>query len=217
MLRFWKGSPIREGKVGVLPGAFNPPTVAHEALAAAARAQYGLDQVLFLVPEAFPHKDYEGATFEDRIAMLRAALANDAGYAIASSDQGLFIGIARQVRAMCADGVEICLICGRDAAQRIVGWDYGEGPSVGEQLREFQLLVASREGEYVPPVDCADRIHAVDLDRSVDAVSATRVREESAGGAQWRRWVTPEVAEEIMRRGLYGAGLHVSPPDGRSA
>jgi len=207
MLRFWKGSAVHAGKVGVLSGAFNPPTIAHQAVAAAARAQHGLDQVLFLVPESFPHKDYEGATFDDRIAMLRAAVAGDSGYAIASSDQGFFIDIARQVREACGDEVEISLICGKDAAERIVGWDYGEGLSFGEQLREFQMLVASRKGEYRPPVEYADQILNVRLSDALDAVSSTQVREAVTAGGEWHGWVTSEVAEEMARRGLYGLPL----------
>jgi hypothetical protein len=43
-------------------------------------------------------------------------------------------------------------MCGRDAAERIVGWDYGDGPPIQDQLNEFRLLVASREGEYSPVI-----------------------------------------------------------------
>ena len=107
MLRFWEGSPVEQGKVGVLPGAFNPPTVAHEALAAAARAQFDLAQVVFLLPESLPHKSYEGAPFEDRIAMLIAVAAKETAYAAASSEKGLFVEIARQVRERYGERVEI--------------------------------------------------------------------------------------------------------------
>jgi len=205
MLRFWKGSPIGAGTVGVLPGAFNPPTVGHEAVAAAARDQFDLGQVVFLVPEVFPHKSYEGASLEDRIAMLCAAAGQEAAYAVASSREGLFIDIARQVRERYGDGIEICLICGRDAAERIVGWDYGDGPPLRDQLKEFRLLVASREGEYVPPARYASRIQRVELAASFDEVSSSSVREAVALGSAWRRWVNERVAAEIDRRGLYQA------------
>jgi nicotinate (nicotinamide) nucleotide adenylyltransferase len=205
MLRFWKGSPIGAGTVGVLPGAFNPPTVGHEAVAAAARDQFDLGQVVFLVPEVFPHKSYEGASLEDRIAMLCAATGQEAAYAVASSREGLFIDIARQVRERYGDGIEICLICGRDAAERIVGWDYGDGPPLRDQLKEFRLLVASREGEYVPPARYASRIQRVELAASFDEVSSSSVREAVALGSAWRRWVSERVAAEIDRRGLYQA------------
>lgn len=191
--------------MGVFPGAFNPPTVGHEAIAASARAQFGLEQVMFLVPEVFPHKSYEGATFEDRIAMLCAATGPERAYSVASSDEGLLINIARQVRERYGNGVEICLICGRDAAERIVGWDYGDGTPLGDQLKEFRLLVASREGEYAPPAEYASRIQLVELASSFDEVSSTSVREAAAQGSVWHRWVSGPVAAEIDRRGLYQA------------
>ena len=203
MLRFWEGSPLTAGRAGLLPGAFNPPTPAHVAVAREGRAQHDLDQVVFVLPEVFPHKDYQGATFADRLAMLRAVLDREEGYAVASSDKGLFIDIARQAKNAYGPGVETCLICGRDAAKRIVEWDYGEGPAFAEQLKEFQLLVASRRGAYTVPAAYAGRIHTVDLPVSFDAVSSTRIRETVAKGGAFQAWVDRRVADEIERRGLY--------------
>jgi len=203
MLRFREGSPLTAGRAGLLPGVFNPPTLAHVAMAQEGRAQHDLDQVVFVLPEAFPHKDYQGATFEDRLAMLRAGVAGNEGYGVASSDKGLFIDIARQAKNAYGPGVEICLICGRDAAERIVGWDYGKGPAFAEQLEEFQLLVASRRGAYCVPAEHANRIHMIDLPVSFDAVSSTRIRETVAEGSAFEEWVDRRVAEVIQRRGLY--------------
>lgn len=203
MLSFWEGSPLTAGRAGLLPGVFNPPTQAHLAMAREGRAQHDLAQVVFVLPEAFPHKDYRGATFEDRLAMLRAVVGRNEGYALASSDKGLFIDIARQAKNTFGPGVEICLICGRDAAERIVEWDYGKGPSFAEQLKEFQLLVASRQGAYTVPAGHAGRIHTIDLPVSYDAVSSTRIRGTVAKGGAFQAWVDRRVADEIERRGLY--------------
>lgn len=203
MLRFRYRAPLKTGKIGLLPGAFNPPTLAHTAVAREARLQYGLDQVVFLLPQAFPHKGYEGASFEDRLGMLRSVAGGEKGFAVASSDRGLFIDIARQAREMSGPKAEIYLICGRDAAERIVGWDYREGPSFAEQLEEFQLLVASRGSEYTVPAAYEDRIHGVKLAYSFEAISSTRIREAVAAGKPFRAWVDERVADEIERRGLY--------------
>ena len=203
MLRFPYRAPLRVGKIGLLPGAFNPPTVAHVAVAREARVQHGLDQVVFLLPEVFPHKGYEGATFEDRLAMLQSVVEGEEGFAVASSDKGLFIDIAREARETCGPRVEIYLICGRDAAERIVGWDYDEGPSFAEQLKEFQLLVASRGGDYAAPAVYESRIHGIDLPVSFETVSSTRIREAVPAGKPFRAWVDERVADQIERRGLY--------------
>ena len=35
-----------------------------------------VDEVLFVLPREFPHKEYSGASFVERIEMLRAAVAD---------------------------------------------------------------------------------------------------------------------------------------------
>jgi nicotinate (nicotinamide) nucleotide adenylyltransferase len=186
-----------------LPGAFNPPTKAHVALARAARGQHDLAQIVFLLPEQFPHKPYTGASFDDRLAMLRDACGDDSALAIASSGQGLFIDIARAFRAECGPPVEICLLCGKDAAERIVHWDYGDGPSFLAQLEEFRLLVASRRGEYQVPSRYG-KIGHIAIPNSWDDVSSSSVREALAAGRPWRHWVEDEVARRIEQQRIYG-------------
>ena len=74
--------------MGILPGTFNPPTRAHIALARAAEPY--VDEVLFVLPREFPHKQYEGASFSERIEMLRLAAAAPQ-FSIASTGGGMFI------------------------------------------------------------------------------------------------------------------------------
>jgi phosphopantetheine adenylyltransferase len=55
-------------RIGILPGSFNPPTLAHCALVHA--AGFYVDEVLCVLPRAFPHKEYFGATLKERLQML---------------------------------------------------------------------------------------------------------------------------------------------------
>ncbi len=203
MLRFFKGGPRAHGRVGVLPGAFNPVTKAHIALAEASANQYHLDQILLLLPEIFPHKEYAGAPFEERLALLQAALSGTPGWAIASSDLGLFVDIAKAVRDDYGPAVDIYLICGRDAAERIVNWDYGGGPGFAQQLEQFQMLVGSREQSYDVPTGLKGRIHAVEMPPGLREVSATEVRLAISQDKAWEHLVPAAVADEIVQRGLY--------------
>jgi nicotinate (nicotinamide) nucleotide adenylyltransferase len=183
-------------RLAVLPGAFNPPTRAHLALARAALAS--VDQVLFVLPRAFPHKAYTGASFEDRVRMLAAAVGDEPRFSIASSDGGLFIEIARQCRQAYGQDVEVLILCGRDAAERAVDWDYGRPGSFRDQLREYGLLVAPREGSYQPPSEFEDRIQALAAVEGCDEVSATGVRERIRYGQPWEHLV-PQPIVEIVR------------------
>ena len=203
MLRFYKGEPGEAGRVGLFPGAFNPVTRAHLALAHAALEQHALAQVVFLLPRNLPHKQYVGAGFEDRLALLRAALSHEAQCAIASSEKGLFYEIAAEARESYPPGVELFFLCGRDAAERIVNWDYGNGPAFARQLEDFQLLAASREGDYEPPPDFRERIHAIRLPPEWSGVSASAAREAVRLDEDWETLVPPAAAGVIRERGLY--------------
>jgi nicotinic acid mononucleotide adenylyltransferase len=180
-------------RIALLPGAWNPPTLAHIALATAALG-WAEDAVLVL-PRAFPHKEFEGPGPDRRAAWL-AACARAAGLSAALSDGGLFIDIARECRAS-TGAAGIFLVCGCDAAERIVGWDYGPGDSIDRQLEEYELLVAPRPHGFAPPSALAPLIHSLDLAGDWNDVSSTEVRERIRRGAAWTHLVPAEILEDV--------------------
>ena len=199
-LQFVKGPGERVAKLGVLPGTFNPPTRAHLALGRAALAH--CDEILFVLPRALPHKDFQGVGFEARLRLLRTAVADEARFAAAASDGGLFLEIAKECRDAYGADTEIALLCGRDAAERIVGWRYEREGMLEEMFEQFSLLVARRQGEYVPPAHVVDYVQCLELEEEWDRVSATEVRERIAAGADWRGLVPEGIADEVAR--VYG-------------
>ena len=192
---FFRRASAKPRRLAVLPGSFNPPTRAHLALARAALAS--VDEVLFVLPRAFPHKAYTDASFEDRVRMLAAASGDEPRFSIASSEGGLFIDIARHCRQAYGPDVEVLILCGRDAAERAVNWDYGAHGSFRDQLREYGLLVAPRDGAYQPPVEFDDRIQALAAVEGCDEVSATDVRERIRRGEPWEHLVPEPIVEMV--------------------
>lgn len=186
--------------IGILPGSFHPVTRAHVALGEAALAH--VDLVLFTMPRRFPHKEYEAVGLEDRLALVIAATRAEPRFAVAISEGGLFIEMAREVRALFPSSDTPWLICGRDAAERIVGWEYGEGDSIDAQLCQYGLLVAARQGSYRPPKRLGERVKELAMPPDWDTVSATEVRLRIARGGNWRELVPEEVLSEVER--LYG-------------
>src|SRR5580692_10426770 len=88
---------VNAKRIGVIAGAFNPVTRAHVALAEAARAH--VDEMVFAVPRAFPHKEYSGASLDHRVEMLRRACERSLCEArVEIVDGGLFADIASEVR-----------------------------------------------------------------------------------------------------------------------
>jgi len=199
-MEFFRRAAGNPSRIGVFPAAFHPPTRAHLAVAQAALGE--VDEVLFVLPQRFPHKKYETVRFEDRLELILTATAEERRFSVAASDGGLFIEIARECRAAYGDRVELWFLCGRDAAERIVNWDYGDPGAFRRQLEEFGLLVADREGPYEPPPGLRHRIRRLRIDAGYNDVSATRVREGIQHGGNWRDLVPPSIADRVGQ--LYG-------------
>ena len=178
-------------KLGILAGAFNPVTRAHLALAEAA-AQV-VDEVVCVVPRVYPHKEFHGAGLDNRIEMLKLSAGP---FRIETTERGLFIDIARELRK---PGSDVFFICGRDAAERIVTWDYGESGAIEKLLAEFSLLVAEREGVYEPPAHLRHHVHHLKLGSDFSDVSSTEVRRRIAAGEPWEHLVPSSIVESVRR------------------
>ena len=178
-------------KTGILAGAFNPVTRAHVALAEAAREI--VDEVVCVLPRAYPHKEMHGAALEERVAMLQRAGFNR----VEIARGGLFVEIAHELRR---PGRELYFICGRDAAERVLHWDYGDPGAVGRMLAEFQLLVASRDGFFEAPPHLRHAIRRLKTP-DLDEISSTEVRRRIGAGESWEHLVPESVVE--MARAIY--------------
>jgi nicotinate (nicotinamide) nucleotide adenylyltransferase len=185
-------------RLGILAGSFNPPTRAHVALARAALS--AVDNVLFVLPRLFPHKPYEGASLDERVSMLRTVTSCEPRLSAAVSVQGLFIEIAHEAREHFPSS-SLFFICGRDAADRIVNWNYGEPGAIERMLEDFHLLVAPRQGVYTPPAHLSQAVHRLALE-DYDECSSSHVREAIRAGSGWKHLVPEEIAgavEQIYR------------------
>lgn len=186
-------------RLGLFPAAFNPPTNAHTALIRAAAGH--VDRVVAVMPRNFPHKTYGDISLEHRVEMIEA-VRPDVGFDIRITREGLFIDIAREFRAASPGDLDLWFICGRDAAERIVGWDYGRPGAITGMLNEFGLLVAARRGEYVPPPQLAHRIRRLEGPPGIEDISGTEVRRRIQCGEPWEHLV-PTAAVPLVRR-FYG-------------
>jgi nicotinate-nucleotide adenylyltransferase len=176
----------------LLPGSFNPPTRAHADMARAALTF--ADAVLFVLPRALPHKSWFGASFDQRVEMLSRVTAADDRLGIAISEGGLYIEMAREAQSL-FPGARIELVLGRDAAERIAGWDYGE-PGVFETLvTEFSLRVAPRCGTF-------EGAAQLELPPECESISATEVRRRIEAGQPWQDLVPAEIID--LAAEIYG-------------
>jgi nicotinic acid mononucleotide adenylyltransferase len=184
--------------LALLPGSFHPITTAHLELARAALQR--ADRVLFVLPRSFPHKSYDQVTLQDRLDLIRLAI-DDPRMEAGVTEGGLFIEMVRECRRHHPGLDKIYVVCGRDAAERIVSWDYDGIEPIDQQLREYELLVAARNGDYRPPAHLAAHIHALPLGPGLDEVSATALRDKIRKGGDWEQYTPPAIRQRV--RELY--------------
>ena len=182
-------------RVALFPGTWNPPTVAHAGIARIARNH--ADEVIWVLPRTFPHKDFEGADFDARRGMLDILAREHPGFSAAVSEGGLYSEIAREARDYFGPETGIALVLGRDAAERIAAWDYGAPGVFDDFVRRYKLLVAARRGEYEPAAQHRNFISTLPMESSWDDVSSSEVRRRIAGGKDWRALVPDAIAESV--------------------
>lgn len=185
-------------RLAVFPGAFNPPTRAHEAMALAALAY--ADEVALTLAARMPHKAMAAEEAARRLEWMRLLAECDQRVSVAVSDGGLFVEMAREARA--AAGVdEVSIVCGRDAAERAIGWDYGDAPGFEEQLKEFTLLVAPRMGHIELAGPLVERVTLLSIDEQLQSLSSTETRRMIKSGARWQDLVPERIAEQLRSVG----------------
>lgn len=149
-----------------------------------------------------PHKDYSGVSFQERMELLKMALGSEPRFSAASSEGGLFVEIARECREAYGPETKLSFLCGRDAAERIVNWDYGEPAALQRMLEEFEMLVAARQGTYEPPELLKHRIHSLEVGKDCDHIAATEVRERIQRDLPWEHLVPEAIALPVAQ--IYG-------------
>jgi nicotinate-nucleotide adenylyltransferase len=141
---------INARRVAFFGGSFDPPHLGHLGVARAARATLGLDTVLFAPVGAQPLKPQGStASFEDRLAMTRLAIAGEPGFAVSLADAPKASGAPNYtletLLTLCEElPPESALFClmGADAFAAFSHWHRAaEIPFVAP------LIVASRPGQ----------------------------------------------------------------------
>jgi nicotinate-nucleotide adenylyltransferase len=197
--------------LGILGGTFNPPHIGHLVCAQEARAQLALDRVVLMPVHTPPHKEaLDDPGPEVRLALCHAAAAGDEELEVSTLelDRGGPSYTVDTLRALhgSREGDDLTFIVGGDMASSLPSW---REPEVVLELA--RMAVAEREehrrheiAERVGALRGApERIVFFAMPR-LD-ISSSDVRARIAGGRPIRWLVPGAVADEIERRGLYGA------------
>ena len=151
-------------RTGVYPGSFNPPTVAHLAIAAAAREQRSLDRVDLVISRvALAKEDVALPLVEHRVEVLEATADRIPWLAARITEAQLLADIA--------EGYDV-LIMGADKWVQIndLRWYDGEAGRRQALARLPELAIVPRPPHQVPAA------HLLDVAPDLAEVSSTAAR-----------------------------------------
>lgn len=195
---------VRSGpgrRIGIFGGTFDPPHIGHLVAAVEVRDALELDVVLLVVANVPWQKvgSREISAAEDRLAMVRAAVADEVGLEVSDLEirRGGDTYTADTLADLRADepDAELFVVVGADAAAGFTTWDRFE-----EVAAEATLVVVDRPGAAgaLDPRFAWVRVDIPELE-----VSSTELRARVAAGRSVR-YLTPDaVATCIAERALY--------------
>jgi nicotinate-nucleotide adenylyltransferase len=178
-------------RVAFFGGSFDPPHCGHLAIARAAQQALQLDRVLFAPVGLQPLKlNGSSASFEDRVAMTRLAIANNAAFELsladvpdpAQSQPNFTIDTLTRLRQTLPAGAELFLLLGADSFLTLHHWHRAvEIPFIAN------LIVASRPGQNLSnlPSSLPATIAATELPAAdPEHCRYYRLQRQHAGGDQ---------------------------------
>jgi nicotinate-nucleotide adenylyltransferase len=189
-------------RVGVLGGTFDPIHDAHLELARRARDQVPLDEVWFLPAHRPPHKTKRPVTeASHRLAMLRLALAGEAGLAVCTleTDDPRVHTTVESLAELTHRHPEcdFFLVLGEDGFRALSTWVRPH-----ELARHCEWVVCPRPGGAAdrPRRAFGSRVHW--LEGELMELSSTGSRRRLRRG-EAAPGVPPDVLEYIRAQGLY--------------
>lgn len=206
-------APAATRQVGILGGTFDPIHLGHLALARAAQAALGLDEIVFVPAGLPPHKLGSRITpADDRLAMVELAVEGEPRWSVSR------IEIDRPGPSYTIDTVESLL--GEAAAARqpleltliLSVESFADLPTWHDPARLLGLArvaVAPRAGHPAPTADWVrERLPGLEgriavLDGPQLDVSASDIRARVAAGRPITRLVPPPVADYIKAHHLF--------------
>ena len=169
-------------RVGAYPGTFDPPTVAHLAIAEAAWRQGGLDRIELVVCESpLGKKDAGVAPLESRIRLLDAICESRPWLAVTVSGSELICDIAEGYDAV---------VMGADKWAQVVdpAWYDGSTADRDAAVSRLPRVLLAPRGSRSPAALPPDAI-LLDLEPGHCSVSSTAVRQGRTD------WLAAEIAE----------------------
>ncbi|MFB3060254.1 MAG: hypothetical protein ACE10C_02690 [Candidatus Binatia bacterium] len=201
---------LKPGRIGILCGAFNPPTLAHIELARCAKDRFQLDHILFTLSRITIDKEkIEGLSLEDRMLLMRLT-ARELGWAsVAAVNKGLYFEQARAFRSLLGNKARIFFVVGIDKVIQIFDPRYYQDrdKALKGLFTEVQLIAASRGPwgekelkEFLSRKEnqvYEDRVYPLTLAEGLKDLTSTDLRTRIAKGESVQDQL-PEVVDKFV-------------------
>lgn len=181
-------------KIGLYGGSFDPVHIGHMAVAREAKAQYGLDKIIFIPTGSMPHKKGCEASGSDRVKMLELSFDCESysvsDYELLRSEISYSADTVEHFKALYPND-EIYFIIGGDSYAYIDKWY--------QPWRIFDnatVLVFPRKGEKILPP-------AKEISVEPICVSSSEIRKKIKSGKNVSKLLKKEVFDYIMKNSLY--------------
>jgi len=179
-------STLQRMRIGVYPGSFNPPTIAHLAIAEAAVEQCGLDRIELVISRRTLGKAaHDLMDIEDRLAALDALRRGRPWLLSSATDHQLVADVARDYDVV---------VLGADKWSQVVdpSWYAGSVEARDDAVAQLpHVAVAPRPPHPLP--EPGPRLTVLEIDDGLRHVSSTAVRE---GRSEWSVAVAREIPLE---------------------
>jgi nicotinamide-nucleotide adenylyltransferase len=202
-------------RLGLLAGSFNPPTLAHVALAHSARVNGQVDAVLWSISRVTVDKEHVArAPLPDRLAILAALVATQPPDAAALCNRGLYADQAQAVRIALPHVRDLAIITGYDKIVQIFDPQYytDRQTALDELFGLARVLVAPRGADDVADLAAllqqpanqpwADRVQFLPLAPAWRTLSSTEARTRIAAHQSIADLAPPE-ALALVESGAY--------------
>ena len=196
-------------RLGIFGGTFDPPHIAHLALAAEALDQLELERVLWVLTPDPPHKpDRDISPLAYRLEMLRAALQDTPAFELSRVDIDRnpphYALDTMHLLASQHPGAELVYLMGEDSLRDLLKWhqpgDFiAACHALGIMRRPGAQVALTRLESQLPGLTA--RVRWIDAPRL--EISSSAIRQRVAQGRPFRYFLPPVVYEIILKYRLY--------------
>lgn len=198
-------------RIGVMGGTFNPIHYGHLVAAEAARAEFGLNKVIFVPSGNPPHKQNQIiADAEHRYLMTVLATASNPDFEVSrvevdKDDLTYSVYTIKDLRKVYGENAEIFFITGADAVLELLTWY-----KIEELLTLCKFIAVTRPGfdkreleQKIQEISSKYNGEIICIEVPLLAISSTDIRERLRDGKPVK-YLLPETVEEYMsKNGLY--------------